>query len=75
MRAADAILGQPNEYADLYDPWRKLRGPPLLPSYSPTFFKNTISVSSLSVLADIIIAACLHVQKCQMACVQQSCVT
>ncbi len=43
---ADAILGDPNPYADLYDPWRKLRGPPLLPSYSPTFFKNTISVST-----------------------------
>ncbi|DBA83939.1 TPA: hypothetical protein ACH3X1_006435 [Trebouxia sp. C0004] len=43
MVIADAILGDPNPYADLYDPWRKLRGPPLLPSYSPTFFKNTIS--------------------------------
>lgn len=58
VRSADAILGQPNEYADLYDPWRKLRGPPLLPSFSPTFFKNTISVSFLCVLPDISTAAC-----------------
>ncbi|KAL3131019.1 hypothetical protein ABBQ38_000341 [Trebouxia sp. C0009 RCD-2024] len=43
MVIADAILEQPNEFADLYDPWRKLRGPPLLPSFSPTYFKNTIS--------------------------------
>lgn len=43
MVIADAILGQENPYADLYDPWRKLRGPARLPSWSPTFFKNTIS--------------------------------